>query len=178
MASFDVSGLTALLVDSGRSKGGSIAGGPAKWHPGALQVAFPPKGFSDDQARISFCLRAPSEVQQTLQELDQWAIAWALTHTQTLWGKALSADQIVDRLVPCFKAHEKRDPLLKTKINPKYVRWWNSAKQRRDAPDDWRGVICEPEVLIKGIWLMGPQFGVSLEIQDAKLQDGSSACPF
>ena len=123
MASFDVSSLTAILVDSGRSKGGAIAGGSAKWHPGALQVAFPPKGFSDDQARVSFCLRSTPEVQATLRELDEWAISWAITNTQALWGKALSTEQIADRLAPCFKAHEKYDPLLKTKINPKYVRW-------------------------------------------------------
>ena len=178
MAPFDVSSLTATLVDSGRSKGGAIAGGPAKWLPGPLQVAFPPKGFSEDQARISFCLRSTPEVQATLRELDVWAIEWAHANTQALWGKALSVDQIADRLVPSCKTHEKYDPLLKTKINPKYTRWWNSQNQRRDAPEDWRGVICEPVVQVKGILLMGPQFGVSLKIQDAKLQDGSSACPF
>jgi hypothetical protein len=181
MASFDVSSLTAILVDSGRSKGGSIAGGPAKWLPGPLQVAFPPKGFSEDQARISFCLRSTPEVQATLRELDEWAIAWGHANAQALWGKALSVDQIADRLVRSCKTHEKYDPLLKTKINPKYIRWWGDQNQRRDAPEDWRGVICEPQVLIKGIWLMGPQFGVSLEIQDAKLQHDCEccrACPF
>ena len=178
MASFDASSLKALPVDNGRSKGASVVGGPAKWHPGALEVAFPPKGFNEDQSRISFCLRATPEAQQTLKDLDAWAIKWARDNSQLIWGKALSEEIVADKLVPTFKAHEKYDPLLRAKINPKYVRWWDSMKQRRDVPEDWRGCVCQPEVLVKGLWFMGGQFGVTLEIQDAILEDASSSCPF
>ena len=94
------------------------------------------------------------------------------------FGKALSLDQVRDKLVPCFKTADKYEPLLRTKISLKYVRWWDERKQRRDAPEEWRGITCEADVLVKSLWFMGGQFGVSLEIQDGMLQGASTACPF
>jgi hypothetical protein len=181
MTSFDVASLQASVVDSGRSKSAPIvdgAGKPAKWRVGPLQVAFPPKGFSEDQARISFCLRSTPEICKLLKELDEWAVAWAHANSLAAFGKQLSLDQVTDKLSPALKASDKYDALARAKINPKYVRWWDANGKRREAPEDWRGVACTAEVLVKSLWFMGGQFGVTLEIQDAQLTEASTGCPF
>ena len=143
----------------------------------AQMVTFP-KGFSEDQARISFCLRSTPEICKALKELDEWAVAWAHANSLAACGKQLSLDQVTDKLSPALKASDKYDALVRTKINPKYVRWWDANGKRREAPEDWRGVACTAEVLVKSLWFMGGQFGVTLEVQDAQLTEASTGCPF
>jgi hypothetical protein len=181
MTSLDTASLQAAIVDSGRNKSALVldaAGAPAKWTVGPLQVAFPPKGFSEDQTRISFCLRSTPEVCKVLKALDVWAASWAHKNSTAAFGKQLSMEQVWDKLSPCFKESEKYEPLLRTKISVKYVRWWNASKQRREAPEDWRDVACTAQVMVKNVWFMGGLFGLTLEVQDAILDDAAGSCPF
>jgi len=181
MTSFDVASLQATLVDSSRSKSADIvnaSGAAAKWTVQKLQVAFPPKGFSEDQARISFCLRTTPEVCTILTDLDQWAVNWVHEHSLAAFNKSLTLEQVRDKLCPALKESDRYDALLRAKINPKYIRWWDTAGQRRKAPDEWRGVQCTAQIIVKSIWFMGGQFGLTLEIQDAQLDDAASSCPF
>ena len=147
------------------------------WQPSAYKSA------SGDQAtgRLSLCLRGDDAVMNEATALDEWAISYATAHSERLFGKTLSRDQIMDRYSGVVKKSTTYPPYVKIKIGtdrnaPSY---WDCEKERRDDPDDF--TLCQLQCRVKlvSFWFMNSGFGLTCQLVDAQvLEESRVACPF
>ena len=161
-------------------------GQPAYWTlPSGATALFQPsayKGVSgqDTSGKLSLCLNAGPEVREQADELDQWAISYCTLHSDRLFGKALSTEQVTDRYNPIVKKSDKYPPFIKIKISDRGApNFWDANKQSRQAPENWTAcqMLCRARLV--GFWFMGTSFGLSVQLTDAQiLAETSSACPF
>ena len=181
----------ACLEIASNAKGQKTAavtrnGQPAFWTlPAPAVPLFTPsayKGVSGEASgRLSLCLNAGPDVTAEADELDRWAVAYATTHSEKMFGRTLSAEQVADRYNGIVKRSDKYPPFLKLKIStdrgaPNY---WDVNKASRLAPENWQlcQVLCRARIL--GMWFMGNSFGLSVQLQDCQILDeGNVACPF
>ena len=99
----------AVLDPVSSSKGGQRTsaiirnGQQAFWTlPSAVTPLWQPSAFKSaagDQAtgRLSLCLRGDDAVMNEAVALDEWAVNYAVNHSERLFGKSLSRDQVLDR---------------------------------------------------------------------------------
>ena len=162
-------------------------GQPAFWTLSSSAVPlFAPsayKGVSgqDPSGRLSLCLNAGADVMEDAESLDQWAISYATLHSDRLFGKALSKEQVTDRYNAIVKKSDKYPPFLKMKISadrgaPTY---WDANKVPREAPQNWQmcSLLCRAKIM--GMWFMGTSFGLTVQLTDAQVvEEGTASCPF
>ena len=163
-------------------------GATAFWRiPGECRPLFDPSPYSKgdgrpENTRLSLCLAASDEALSEAKVLDDWAIQYALAHSEQFFGKTLSRDQVSDRYsAPVLKTSEKYAPCIKIKVvlegrgQPNY---WTETKEKRDAPSVWQNSTIAANVRIIGFWFLGPSFGLTLQLADAMVSESAAAaCP-
>ena len=184
MATIDWVALSiADTVTSGKEKSAqfSYAGQPVYWKPGALEVAFEPGTFSGEPAsRVNMQFKA-STVQETLRALDAWIIEYVHVNAARILGRDVTKEDVKSRYQPCLKTSEKYEPTFKCKVNmeePYKVKMWGTDKMPREAPVSWKGLLVAPKLRLKGLWIMGKDFGALWEATDLMFEDQAPECPF
>ena len=126
---------------------------------------FGPSSFDKDPqaTRQQLDVRLGS-AEPFFQNLDNWAIAYISEHSERLFRKKLSAEQITERYHPCVRTSEKHPSLLRTKINlggNNFCLFWNSKEELVEAPESWK-IEFRPRVDISHLWVMGSSCGLVL----------------
>jgi hypothetical protein len=147
-----------------------------------VKPLFEPSSFNDAAARKTLCISAPAEVMEEALRLDAWAKSYAYQHSERLFGKVLTADQISERFVGVVKTSEKYPPYLKVKIaadlrnQPLY---WTAEKTKREPPTCWVGSELLCQFKIAGFWFMASSFGLSVQLANAQVnEEVAQICPF
>ena len=146
------------------------------WQPSAFKSVT-----GDATGRLSLCLQGDEAVMAEAQQLDTWAVEYATQHSDRLFGKTLTKDQVTDRYNGIFKKADKYPPFLKIKLGTdrNAPNFWDADKQKRDCPEDYTScqLICRVRIL--GFWYMNTSFGLTCQLQDAQVTAESSvSCPF
>ena len=149
----------------------------------SVKPLFQPSSFnSDNLGRKSLCLSAPPEVMAEAASLDEWAVGYAKHHSERLFGKALTIDQVKERYMGVVKTHDKYPAYLKVKIavdlrnQPLY---WTPEKTKRGPPEDWVESELMCQFKITGFWFMAASFGLSVQLANAQVTDAApQVCPF
>jgi len=146
------------------------------WQPSAF------KGVSGDATgRLSLCLMGTADVLAEATALDEWAVDYAFQHSERLFGKALTKDQVSDRYNSVLKKADKYPSYIKVKLGternaPKY---WDESKQPRDAPTDFMACSLQCKLRIVSLWFMNTSFGLTVQLQDAQVvSEHAQTCPF
>ena len=157
---------------------------PVVWQPEtAMTVAYEPGVFSgEDVARVNLTLRPVEQVQAELQELDEWIVRQVTAQSDRILGRAQTEDQVRARYAPTLKVSDKGyPPTLRCKMNLSgkgQVRIW-SGKQSRPNPEPWTGCLVKARILLKSLYIMGANFGVTFEVTDVSVEsEPVSECPF
>jgi hypothetical protein len=75
------------------------------WQPSAFKSVT-----GDSTGKLSLCLSGDEAVMAEAQQLDEWAINYATQHSDRLFGKTLTKDQVTDRYNGIFKKADKYPP--------------------------------------------------------------------
>jgi len=159
-------------------------GRPAIWTLSSIvKPLFQPSSFnSADNGRKSLCLSVPAEVMAEAMSLDEWAVSYAKHHSERLFGKALTLEQVKERYMGVVKTHDKYPAYLKVKIavdlrnQPLY---WTPEKTKRGPPEDWVESELMRQFKIAGFWFMASSFGLSVQLANAQVTDAApQVCPF
>ena len=154
------------------------------WQPkSSMLVAYEPGVFSgEDVARVNLCLGPTDDVQEQLVELDEWVIKTVAADSERILGKRQTEDQVRARYHPTLRVSDRGyPPTLRVKMNvvgKGQVRIWQD-QRARDAPETWSGREVNVRLLVKTIYLMGVNFGVTIDVTDDSVcQEALTECPF
>ena len=157
---------------------------PVVWAPAGFRpIAFEPKpyvGGEQSSSRVNLVLRA-GDLESDLRALDAWAIRAATGVSQELFGKAMTAEQVAERYTPILRVSDKYAATFRLKINLAgrgAARLWDDDGNRREAPEAWTECAARPLIVVRGLWLMGRDFGLLAEASDVQLLEQPLACPF
>ena len=157
---------------------------PVVWQPESdMTVAYEPGVFSgEDVSRVNLCLRPTQDAQDLLVELDEWVVRAVAASSERLFGRPHTEDQVRARFAGSLKVSDKGyPPVLKVKMNKDgkgAVRIW-SEKKARTAPEVWSGCTVGVRLVLKSVYFMGANFGVTFEVTDVSIQaEPVSECPF
>ena len=160
-------------------------GQPALWTlTSSVKPLFQPSSFNstDSGGRKTLCLSVPPEVMAEAVSLDTWAVSYAHHHSERLFGKVLTIEQVTERYMGVVKSHDKYPAYLKVKVavdlrnQPTY---WTPEKTKRGPPDDWVESELMCQFKIAGFWFMSASFGLSVQLANAQVTDAEpQVCPF
>ena len=160
-------------------------GEPVIWQPNEyIEIPFEPSAFNDETAnRVTLCVSPSASMIEAINGLDAWCIDTLVKNVTSLLGIQLTPDQIRDRYMSSLKTSEKGYTTFRMKMNKsgRYaLQCYNSEKEKRDHPENWRGTQIQPRIVFKGLWLMGKDFGALMECTHALVQEGGcdDECPF
>ena len=148
------------------------------------EVVFEPSAFNDAEAnRVTLCVTPTEAVCETIAALDNWCIDTLSANPVPLLGVQLTPEQVRDRYVSCLKTSPKGYQTLRAKMNRsgRYaLQCYTPDKEKRVHPETWRGCMIRPRLLIKGIWIMGKDFGDLLECSHVVVKESGDDeyCPF
>ncbi len=118
-------------------------------------------------------------------KLDAQIISQLAAKSTTYFKKNMTKEEITAIFKPSATYHEK-DGLVfphtvRTKITvcgPRAVKCWNEEKIERPIPLDWRSCEVRPQVVVRSIWFMSNQLGLTFETANALLREEVPECPF
>ena len=188
MTSIDISNLSfaPLLTTTKGAKQVPASyknGDPVAWHAEQfMEVPFEPSAFGDEAAsRVTLCVTPSDALAAQITELDAWCIDTIISNPGLL-GVVLTHDQVRERYASSLKTSEKGYTTLRCKMNKsgRYaLQCYDTEKEKRSQPDNWRGCSIRPRIVWKGLWVMGKDFGSILEVSHCIVQEsGGAACPF
>ena len=152
------------------------------WQPGPLRVKFQPAAFNDPSAtRVSICFDVNEEVESYLKVLEDWVIKTVAASSRKYLGQDMTVAQVQERYSPAIKVNPKGYSHLRAKMNTSgrsAVTCWDENRMKREPPDDWTRVEVHPSFEIKGLWMMGKDFGLLIELTNAKITESPAICPF
>ena len=106
-------------------------------------------------------------------------------HSERLFKKAMTTEQVVAGYHPCVRCKEGYAPLLHTKVNTEgasAICFWDAEGAVRLPPTEWKGTRLQLKFRVSHLWIMGPSFGLVINTTDAKvLREEAPAqrmCPF
>ena len=93
--------------------------------------------FDDDsiQNRINLDLTLEGENADLFLQIDEWLIAYAIGHKETLFNKTKTDLQISESYRRLARVREGYQPMLRTKINLEKVRSWDEDHTSTKVPD-------------------------------------------
>jgi hypothetical protein len=144
---------------------------------------FGPSNFEKDAlaTRQNLELRIPPELEQYFDDLDIWMLQYLEQHSERIFKRVLSSDQLRDAYHPTLKRNGDYPALLRMKIDSegrRACRFWTAEQQKRGAPDDWRDAELKVMFHVSHLWIMGTSCGLVLNTTDILVQEGSTAFPF
>ena len=158
-------------------------GAPATCTMPPMRVAFEPSAYGDSEAtRVSIVFRPDDETIAELELLDESILGVASMQSLRLFGKSKTVEQLRETYTPIVKAFDRYPSVFKAKINlkpPAPVKIWDSQRQPREAPAQWRDCLIAPRIRLRSIYFMGGQWGCVLECTDAMVSEEETVeCPF
>ena len=152
--------------------------------PESTKAPFGPSNFDKDAAapRQNLEVRVTGEAASYFRGLDEWAVDYICAHSERLFKKKLSLQQVRDSYTPCLRHAPGYEPLLRTKINMPgsrgACRFWTASGEAREPPMDWRDAEVKPHVHVSHLWLMGGSCGIVVNYCDLLVAEASRAFPF
>jgi len=168
---------TALIIRDGKH---------AIWKtPGEVQPLWQPSVFKtisgDSAGRLSLCVSGVPELLCQARIIDEWAMAYATEHSERLFGKNLSHDQVKDRYNGILKETEKHQPFVKIKLGTEKnaPNFWDTDKSKREPPEDFAKCQMTCNVRLLSFWFTQTSWGLTAQLTDALINNESQmVCPF
>ena len=139
----------------------------------------------NENVRLNLDLSLTDELVDFFNKLDAQIIALLASKSTTYFRKNLTKEEIVAIYKPSATPHEKEGMkyphTLRTKITtvgPKAVKCWTEDKVERALPADWRSCEIRPQLVVRSIWFMSNQVGVTYETTNALIREEVAECPF
>ena len=160
----------------------TLAKEPVRFQLGeALRTKFGASTFDRTDAprrNLDFDLAECPDAQTHLQDIDTWAIAYITSHSERLFKKKLSRQEVENNYKPLLSSYG-----VKCKINLRGSRactFWGEANEPIDAPVDgtWQDFAYTPMVSLNQLWIMGANFGWVLEMIALKVSAPAAKCPW
>ncbi len=124
----------------------------------------------------------------SLQAFDEWMIDYVTEHSERLFKRAWTREQVKLGYVAVVRqpAKEGHSPLLKAKFDTEgryALVCWNPNDERVLPIEDWTNAQIRPRLHFSHLWIMGSQFGAVVRLTDAKILnkaqvDAVRTCPF
>ena len=136
-------------------------------------------GQESAQKTIEFNL-SEDEV-ETFQGIVDWLAGYLATHSERIFKKTLSKEQVVESLRSPVTQRGSYQPHVRCKIRPSSVRVWDASGKIREGglPADLRGYRLVPRVVLEKLWIMSRECGLVLQVQDLMiLEREETVCPF
>ena len=157
--------------------------GLLRFQPGSLRVLWQPAAYNEPSAtRVPICFEATPEVEDYINTLDDWMVKKLATDSNRFFGQALTVEQVREKYTSCIKTSQKGYKHLKAKMNISgraSARFWNhESKKPTGPPEDWTRCEVEPVLEIRGLWFLGKEMGLLVELTDALISETSVVCPF
>ena len=114
--------------------------------------------------------------------LDDWVVKTLATSPKKYLGQDMTLEQIQDRYASPVKTSSQGWTHLKAKMNiagrNQAQCWDTETRKPRKLPTDWTACEVQPSFEIRGLWIMGKDFGLLVEMTDALITESSVVCPF
>jgi len=187
MASFTGLSLGDVYVNPKGAKTCLLTDGGARFYytaPEPTRSPFGPNNFDKDPAatRQNLELRCTKQMEEFFSALDSWCIEYLTAHSERIFKKSLTLDQVRAMYHPTQRAQEGYVPLLRCKLNMPgsrgEVRFWTPDGKTRDAPADWKDSEIRPHIHVSHLWLMGQSCGLVLNLSDLVVSEACRAFPF
>jgi hypothetical protein len=92
--------------------------GPADFTLPALQIAFEPSAYqNDDATRVNLVLKVGLVHEPDLSKIDEWILDAVSADPVKYFGKAKSRESIEETYTPCLRKSEKWGSQFKAKVN-------------------------------------------------------------
>ena len=157
--------------------------GPLVWQPSeSFEVPFEPSHFSDKEStRVNICFVPTEEIESCLELLESWCIKALTKESKELLGQELTESQIKERFQSSLKTSEKGWKSFRCKMNiagKNTVTCWTPDKVKRSLPESWRDCKITPKLHFKGLYVMGRDVGLLIDVTHAKVEELVQQCPF
>jgi hypothetical protein len=144
---------------------------------------FGPSNFDKDPlaTRLNLELRVAPTLEAWFTQVDEFMIGYLLAHSERIFKKQLTIEQVRESYHPALKRQGDYPPLLRTKLNTTgrgACRFWTADQQKREAPEDWRSAEMRPVLHLSHLWIMGRECGLVINATDILVREGSCAFPF
>ena len=174
------------VTTSGKAKTApfTVKNGPAEFTLPALEVAFEPSAYQDDDAtRVNIVFKVNLVHEEELGQIDKWILDKVAEDPVKFFGKAKTLESLVETYTPCIKKTEKWGSQFKAKLNLpgsyQGVRVWDLEKLPRAPPDAWAGCTVTPRVRFRHLYFMANQWGPVIDVTDLRiLSEPATECPF
>ena len=153
-----------------------------------LIAPFGPSNFDKNGTvaqRLSLDIRIDNDLMVTyFKGLDAWAVPYLTEHSQRIFGRQMSLEQVSAIYRPCLRQKEGYDPLLHTKVTmdgEKATLFWDTKRQERAPPTYWRNARALYKLNIAFLWLSGGLCGFTINVVDCQVvseQPDGRECPF
>ena len=188
MANFRKLELALPLVSARGAKSCALTDGSGKYilsvgsRDNLLTTPFGASSFGEEQTqRKTIEYRLPPQWVEHFQKFDTWAIAYLTEHSERLFKKLLTTEQVKEMYKPTVTQRGSYAATLRCKLNiggSTAVRCWNALDQRMTIPEDFRAYDLLPRVHVSHLWQMSKECGFVLNVYDIKCIQQSSECPF
>jgi hypothetical protein len=146
---------------------------------------FPPfraTSYGDDaSSRQTIEFKMTDEQQKHWEAFDTWAITYLSTHSERIFKKQLTQDQLRESYRSPVTRKEVYQALLRCKVNTsgqKNARAWRE-QERIELPSNLRNVPLVPRITLSHLWMMSKEFACVLSINDILcLETPEETCPF
>ena len=157
--------------------------GPLVWQPSeSCEVPFEPSNFSDkESSRVNLCFVPTEEIESCLELFESWCIKALTKESKELLGQELTESQIKERFQSSLKTSEKGWRSFRCKMNiagKNAVKCWTPDKVKRSLPESWRDCKITPKLHFKGLYVMGRDVGMLIDVTHAKVEELVQQCPF
>ena len=128
-------------------------------------------------------LRLSPNQDEEFQKFDTWAREYIEEHSERIFKKKLNQSQIEEHYRSPVTRREGYQPMLRCKLNTEgrhAARIWDEDGQRTQLPEDLRDYEMIPKLQLSHLWILGKQFGFTLNCTDLMIMSGNSenVCPF
>ena len=148
-----------------------------------LSTQWGPSSFDQNSlsTRCNFDFMCDDNLTAILKSIDDWARAYIEKHSQRIFGKELTAAQVMDSYKPALVERGSYPSQSRCKINlggSRAVRCWDESGKPRELPDDWKGCKFVAKVNLSHLWIMSKEFGFVFNITDLQVFEDTKLCPF
>ena len=115
------------------------------------------------------------------RSFESWCIKALTKELKELLGQELTESQIKESFQSSLKTAEKGWRTFRCKMNiasKNAVKRWTPDKLKRSLPESWRGCGITPKLHFKGLYVMGRDVGVLIDVTHAKVEELVQQCPF
>ena len=138
------------------------------------------KNIDSTRKNLDFDVTNDEQIKSLLTEIDLWAVQYILENGGKCMKKIMSKEVIKEHYKPLLNSYGDRQS-VKCKINTgghRQCRCWDEDRNPRDLPDEWLSNTYDVRVTIPQLWIMGSDFGLTMECIDVLIRPIDNECPF